>query len=532
MEKIIEKTEDVNGRTENLDPHNMSAWELLKAKFFYKPLSKDIGWWYTLGSLSLFLFITQVVTGILLAGNYVPTLADAYNSVEHIQKEMTLGWLIRGVHHWGSHLMVLTVFIHLLRAFFHGGYKRPNQYIWVTGVFLLFLTALMALTGYILPWSDRSYWAATILAKVFEFLPVIGVWLANMVGGIQVGALTLTRYGSFHMILIPFLIVLVVATHVLLIQLHGEKGPPPKEGVDVGTQPFFPYQLSKDAIASFVMMAVLFLLARYIGVPADPPARPLAEINSVPKPEWFILFGYEILKMFEGKSIVFALTVLPVVGIAALLFLPFYDKNRERAYTKRPLAIATGFGAVILVLYLTLIADVSSPLPGKFFAPDRPLAVKELAGLALFEKNVCYCCHSMEGVGMKNAPDLWKTASKRDAEYLRNLLKDPDKTLGKKGEMVTYHMDDADLEALVSYLGSVDFMRYKSKLMDPSVFRSAHIIYRNEKAVAGADVKTRNQRIAALLQKNKRELKEKSPLAQTSSEQIAEIATYFATNYK
>jgi quinol-cytochrome oxidoreductase complex cytochrome b subunit len=525
MEKNPEKNAE-------LDIHAMSAWTLLKTKFFYKPLSKDIGWWYTLGSLCLFLFITQVITGILLAGNYVPTLQDAYNSVEHIQNEMTLGWLIRGVHHWGSHLMVLTVFIHLLRVFFHGGYKRPNQYIWVTGVLLLFLTALMALTGYILPWSDRSYWAATILAKVFEFLPLIGGWLANMVGGIQVGALTLTRYGSFHMILLPMAILAVIATHVVLIQLHGEKGPPPKEGIDVGTQPFFPHQLSKDAIASFVMMVALFLLARYIGVPADPAAAPLATINSVPKPEWFILFGYEILKMFEGKSIIIALTALPIVGIAVLLFLPFYDKNQERAYTKRPLAIATGVGAVILILYLTVIAEVSSPLPGKFFAPDRPLQVKELAGLALFEKNVCYCCHSMEGVGMKNAPDLWKTASKRDAEYLRNLLKDPDKTLGKKGLMVKYHLDDADREALVSYLGSVDFMRYKSRLVDPSVFRSAHIIYRNEKEITAADAEGLKRQIISLLQRNRQDLKEKSPLAKVSGEKIAEVATYFAAHYK
>jgi quinol-cytochrome oxidoreductase complex cytochrome b subunit len=511
---------------------NMGAWELLKAKFFYKPLSKDIGWWYTLGSLSLFLFITQVITGILLAGNYVPTLADAYNSVENIQSEMTLGWLIRGVHHWGSHFMVITVFIHLLRAFFHGGYKKPNQFIWVTGVLLLFLTALMALTGYILPWSDRSYWAATILSKVFEFLPLIGVSLANMVGGIQVGALTLTRYGSFHMILLPMAILAVVASHVALIQLHGEKGPPPKEGRDVGTQPFFPYQLTKDAIASLLMMAALFLLARYVGVPADPAAQPLATINSVPKPEWFILFGYEILKMFEGKSIILALTALPAVGIAVIILLPFYDKNQERAYTKRPLAISTGFGAVILILYLTLVAEVSSPLPGKFFAPDRPLPVKQLAGLALFEKNVCYCCHSVEGVGMKNAPDLWKVGTKRDPEFLRNLLTDPDKTLGKKGKMVKYHLEDADREALVSYLGSVDFTHYQAKMVEPSLFRSAYIIYHNEQAITDPDVAGKKQQIAVLLEKNKAEWKEKSPIAKTSSEEITKIAGYFASNYK
>ena len=226
------------------------------------------------------------------------------------------------------------------------------------------------------------------------------------------------------------------------------------------------------------------------------------------------------------------MTVLPIIGIAVLLFLPFYDKNPERAYTKRPLAIATGFGAVILVLYLTLIAEVSSPLPGKFFAPDRQLSVKELAGLALFEKNVCYCCHSIEGVGMKNAPDLWKVGTKRDPEFLRNLLKDPDKTLGKKGKMVKYHLDDTDREALVSYLHSLDLTRYKAKRIESSLFRSAHIIYRNQKGITDPEVSGRERQIAALLQQNKEELKEKSPLAKISAGEIAKIAGYFAANYK
>jgi ubiquinol-cytochrome c reductase cytochrome b subunit len=313
--------------------------------------------------------------------------------------------------------------------------------------------------------------------------------------------------------------------------MHGEKGPPPREGHDVGTQPFFPHQLAKDVIASLAMMALLFGLARYVGVPFDPAAQPLATINSVPKPEWFILFGYEILKMFEGKTIILALTVLPVFGIAVLVLLPFYDKNRERAYTKRPLAISIGFAAVILILYLTMVAEVSSPLPGKFFAPNRPLSVKELAGLALFEKNVCYACHSIEGVGMKNAPDLWKVGTKRDAEFLRNLLKDPDKTLGKKGKMVTYHLTDPDRDALVSYLQALDFTSYSSNRVEPAIFRSAYLVYGSEKelAAAGTDKKTL---IAALLEKNRADLKEKSPLAKTSGEEIAKIAAYFADNIK
>ena len=511
----------------------IGPWEFVKTEFFYKPLSNDIGWWYTLGSLCLLLFSVQIATGIVLARNYDPTLEGAYKSIEYINNELAWGWLIRGVHHWASHLLLIVVLIHMMRVFFHGGYKKPNGFIWVTGLLLVVFTALMALSGYILPWSDRSYWAATILAKVFDFLPLVGTWLANLFGGIQTGGMSISHYYAFHMVLIPILMGVVIAIHVLLIQIHGEKGPPPKEG-EVGTQPFIPCQLSllKAVIVSVLMLIALVLLARYVGAPVEAPAAPLAPLDSVPKPEWFILFGYEILKMFQGKSIILALTVVPMIGILVVVFLPFYDRNPERAYTKRPIAISMGVGVVIVVLYLTLIAYISSPLPGKFFAPDRPLEVRELAGMALFEKNVCYCCHSITGVGMKNAPDLWKVSSKRDAKYIKDLLKDPDKTIGKKGQMVKYHLDTDDTDALVKYLGSIDFMRYKRKIVEPAVFRSAYIIYKGGKDITDTDFVGREAKIMTLLTQNKEALKAKSPLAKTSNEEITSIAKYFATHYK
>jgi len=453
------------------------AWDLIKTKFFYKPLSEDIGWMYTLGSLCLFLFIVQAITGIILACNYVPTLEGAYKSVEFIQKEMVWGWLIRGIHHWGSHCMLIVVFIHMVRVFFHATYKNPNEVTWMTGVFLMVFTASMALTGYILPWSDRSYWAATILATIFELIPVVGSWLANIVGGVQTGGVTIGRYTAFHMLLIPLSLGLAILVHIILIQIHGEKGPPPKGDREVGTQPFFPHQLTKDVVVALLMLLLLIVFARYVGVPPDPPAAPLADVNAVPKPEWFILFGYEILKLFTGKTIIIALTVVPFIGILVLLLLPFYDRNQERAYTKRPIAMSCGVVALVVIAYLTLIAYISSPLPGKFFAPDRQLTVKELAGIALFEKNVCYCCHSIKGVGMKHAPDLWYVGLKRKPDWLEKLLKDPDTTLGAKGKMVKYYMNQAEIDALVAYLKSIDFRHLKAKKVDPRLFRGAYSFY-------------------------------------------------------
>jgi quinol-cytochrome oxidoreductase complex cytochrome b subunit len=453
------------------------GWDVIKSKFLYKPVPADIGWLYTLGSLSLFLFTLQAATGIILACNYVPSLEGAHRSVEYIQQEMVWGWLIRGIHHWGSNAMVLVVFAHLLRVFFHGTYKRPNDVTWMTGVFLMLVTAGMALTGYILPWTGRSYWAATILATTFQFLPVAGRLLANVVGGAEVGELTIRRFAAFHMVLIPSLLFLTIGVHIAMIQLHGGKGPPPRRDRPAGTVPFFPEPLTRDVVAAMSLFAVLVLVARFVGVPHEEPAAPLAPLNSVPKPEWFLLFGYEILKMFTGKSIVIALTVLPLVGILGLVLLPFYDRNPERAYAKRPLAIASGVTGVFVILYLTLTAYISSPLPGRFFAPDRQLTVKELAGVALFEKNVCYSCHSIRGVGMKHAPDLWYVGLKHESGFFVSLLRNPDATLGVKGAMVTYHMSPADIDALVTYLTSLDFRHSNAKTVDPGLFRGAYSFY-------------------------------------------------------
>jgi ubiquinol-cytochrome c reductase cytochrome b subunit len=453
--------------------------DFLREKILYKPLSEDIGWWCTLGAVCLFLLILQVATGLVLALNYVPVIDRAFSSVEYIQNEMSFGWLIRGMHFWGSNMMLVAVFVHMMRVYFHAGYKKPNELTWVAGVFLIIFTAAMALTGYILPWSDISYWAATILSRCFDYIPVFGSLIANILGGKDPGGIAIGRYAVLHMLVIPAMFAGFTIIHIILIQIHGEKGPPPKEGKETGTRPFYPDQLSKDVVVVLIAFVMLIILARFAGVPKEKAAAPLAEINSVPKPEWFILFGYELLKMFKGKWIILAITAVPISGFLLLLFLPFYDRNPERAYAKRPIAMATGVSALLVLIYLTLVAHVSSPIPGRYFAPDRPLKIKELAGMALFEKNVCSSCHSITGIGMKNAPDLWKVGTKRDKEYLIKLLKDPDSVLGK-GKMVKYYMDDIDLEALADYLRSLDFMHYHSKMIEPSEFRNAYKKYRSD----------------------------------------------------
>ena len=156
-----------------------------------------VNWWFTLGSASLFLFLLQGVTGMLLSIYYVPSPDHAYDSIQYIMTGVSFGWLIRGIHHWGASLMVLTVFLHMLRTFFYGAYKYPREFTWVTGVLLLIATLGMGFTGYLLPWNQRAYWATTVGTSIAETVPWIGPFINQVLrGGTDLSVVTLARLSS------------------------------------------------------------------------------------------------------------------------------------------------------------------------------------------------------------------------------------------------------------------------------------------------------------------------------------------------
>jgi quinol-cytochrome oxidoreductase complex cytochrome b subunit len=177
-----------------------------------------VNWLFTLGSASLFLFITQGVTGILLSIYYVPHPDQAYDSINYIMNEVTLGWLIRGIHHWGATLMVIVVFLHMLRTFFHAAYKYPREMTWITGVLLLLVTLGMGFTGYLLPWNQRSYWATTVGTSVTETIPLIGPFINRILrGGPELSTLTLIRFFSAHIWILPLLLTGLIGIHLYLV---------------------------------------------------------------------------------------------------------------------------------------------------------------------------------------------------------------------------------------------------------------------------------------------------------------------------
>ncbi len=177
-----------------------------------------VNWWFTLGSASLFLGLLQGITGMLLSVYYVPTPDHAYDSITFIMTGVQFGWLIRGLHHWGASLLILTAFFHLLRVFFYGAYKYPREFTWVTGVILMISALGMGFTGYLLPWNQRSYWATTVGTEIAGTVPLVGDFILRVLrGGTDLSAVTLSRFFALHIWIIPAVIMAVVCTHLYLV---------------------------------------------------------------------------------------------------------------------------------------------------------------------------------------------------------------------------------------------------------------------------------------------------------------------------
>ncbi len=187
-------------------------------------------WWNTLGSASLFLFIVQAVTGIFLTVYYTPSPDHAYDSINYIMNGVAFGWLVRGIHHWGATLMVVVVFIHMLRVFVTASFKYPRELTWLIGVGLFLLTLGMGFTGYLLPWSQQSCWATTVGTQIAGTVPFIGdVILKALRGGTDLSALTLQRFFSAHIWMLPAALAGLIGVHLYLIIRHGESAWPTKE---------------------------------------------------------------------------------------------------------------------------------------------------------------------------------------------------------------------------------------------------------------------------------------------------------------
>jgi len=303
--------------------------------------------WYYFGGITLFLFITQIVTGILLLFYYKPTAAAAFDSVKFIMTKVEFGWLIRSIHAWSANLMVFTVFVHMFSTFFLKSYRPPRELTWVTGVFLFFLTLGTGFTGYLLPWNELSFFATKVGTQIAGSVPYIGGFLRTILrGGEEVSDATLGRFFAFHIIVLPLGIFAVLGLHLAFVQLQGMSEPLSvkdskekkstlrlRSGLMVSevepSIPFFPNFLLRDILAWTLALGILASLAVYLPAELGKKVDPFAPTPAGIRPEWYFLWMFQALKLIPAKIFVFDGEVVGILGFGAmglvLLILPFID---------------------------------------------------------------------------------------------------------------------------------------------------------------------------------------------------------------
>jgi quinol-cytochrome oxidoreductase complex cytochrome b subunit len=443
------------------------GWESCLRPFLYKELPSNLGWSATLGSLCALLFVVMAVSGMFLAMYYNPSPDKAYSSIDFIMKEVPLGPVLRGIHHWGAGAMVLAVFVHLATVFFSGSFKAPRELTWILGVCLFLVTLGLGFTGYLLPWDQKAYWATVVSANIPREIPVVGDLLSRLLlGGEGVSGLTLTRFYSIHMLVLPALMGLLILAHVYLVRLHGVSEPPAAETPSGEAAPkremrvyrFFPEQLAHSAFVFLLVFCVILLLSLYADVPREQVAGTVDE-TYLPRPEWYYMWLFQLLTYFSGSTEVIGSLLVPAAMVLLLFALPFLERSGFRGAALRPLATATGVGCLIGVVYLTLTGFGDARPYGRFvMVPDRPLAKTEEMGLQVYVRQDCAYCHHILGKGGRRVgPDLSNMKSKgRTAADLKAAIKDP-LSRSRWSIMPKYDLGEEAISALADFVRGLDF---------------------------------------------------------------------------
>jgi len=422
--------------------------------FFEEQIPASSGWRQVFGSVALFLFLTQAFTGILLAFNYAPTPGEAYNSLRYILTEVTCGRLIRGLHHWGASFLIVVVVLHMVQVFLWGAYKKPRESTWMVGVVLLLVTLAYGLTGYLLPWDNRAYWGTVVATNIAASLPLVGPLMTRLLGGEgAVGVVTFARFYGVHVLLLPPATMLLIGLHVFLVRKHGVAPVPGDEALP--KKPFFPVQVFKDTLAIFAVFAILFLFAVAVRVPLEQLADP-TDTSYVPRPEWYFLFLFQTLKLFNGPLEVFGSAVLPGLAVTALILVPFLDRGKMVKVTRRSVAIAVVALAAIGWTGLTAAAVATTPKVAgiaqvDYAAPTAwiQLSPEELAGVAYFRQENCVSCHAFGKTS--DGPDLSRGSIHRDAAWMIRHFKDP-AGVRPGSSMPAAALSDAQLNSLAAFL--------------------------------------------------------------------------------
>jgi ubiquinol-cytochrome c reductase cytochrome b subunit len=428
-------------------------------------------WWYVFGSAALVVLMLQIVTGILLAFCYIPSAAQAWNSLQTMNHDVILGWFIRALHGWGSNFMIAIVLIHMMQVFLFGAYKFPRELTWIVGVFLLLMTLGMAFTGQVLRFDQDAYWGLGIGASISSRVPVFGPAIVKLLlGGPIIAGATLSRFFALHVFVIPGMLIAFVGLHLLMVLKLGiNEWPMPGRLVKKATYeseyhdltqtdgvPFVPYAVWKDLLFSVAVLAAVGFCAAYFG-PFGPTGQPDPTIiQTIPKPDYFFLWLYALLALLPPSMETPVLLIAPPLAIGGLLLLPFLFGEGEKSWRRRPIAVLTILLIAVALRSITHLAGSgpwspemnawsAEPIPENILAGRTAL---ERQGALVFQGKQCHNCHTLGEKGGQRGPALDSVAARLTQDQLIRQI------LQGRGNMPAYgnSLNPAETTALVAFL--------------------------------------------------------------------------------
>lgn len=327
----------------------------------YVPLHSHSIWYY-FGGVSLFLFIIQVITGILLLLYYKASEELAFESIQFIMSKVEFGWLIRSIHSWAANLFVLAAMIHMFSVFFGKAYRKPRELTWLTGMFMFFLILGFGFSGYLLPWNELAFFATKVGTDIAGVVPIIGEPILHFLrGGEDVTGATLTRFFGFHVAVFPGIFAVLLGIHLLLVQRQGMSEPIEDETdttKERKTMPFFPNFILRDILLWLIVLNILAILAVFFPWELGQKADAFAPAPAGIKPEWYFMFMFQTLKYIPAHIWIFDGEVLGVLtfGLAGLLWtmVPFWDKKSSRGEKNRFINYI-GLFVMMFIILLTIV---------------------------------------------------------------------------------------------------------------------------------------------------------------------------------
>ena len=441
---------------------------------FHK-VPRSAKWWYVFGSATLMFFIVQLVTGVLLTTLFVPSAAEAYQSLVYIDEKIPMGWMLRALHGWSSNAMCIMMLIHMTQIFLHGTYKFPRELTWVAGVALCVTTLGLAFTGQIMRWDANAYWGLGIGAAIVDRVPFAGNWLRSVVlGGPDISGATLSRFFALHVFILPGTAIGLIGLHLILV-LKGGISEMPKVGQPIEPEtyreeyesrvkktgvPFFPDAARRDMVFCGAALIGLIGLAAWYGPFGPGPVPSPTIIEVAPRPDGLFLWLFAVLALLPPDSETFLILVGPPVGIAFLAALPFLSPRGERAPSRRPISVIILCIIVTALAVLTWLGETSPwspvmkawtsiPTPIEYVRHRSPL---ELQGAIQLQYAQCRNCHSIGGEGGKRGPALDDVATRLSWDQLVRQIQQGGGNMPAYGK----NLSSAETEALVAFLSTLD----------------------------------------------------------------------------